>query len=175
VIVHGGRDNFANIPARYRATGAPASGPDATTNATGDAGGRVGCGVVQATGGTTGAGYWLAASDGGVFAFGDAPFFGCTGDLPLNQPIVSMEATPSGRGYLLAARDGGVFAFGDAGFEGSTGGLPLNQPITGSARSETGAGYWLFATDGGVFSFGDAEFLGSQGDKVLNRPVVSGS
>jgi Cu-Zn family superoxide dismutase len=43
VIVHAGADNFGNIPTRY----APA--PDATTMATGDAGARLACGVVQAT------------------------------------------------------------------------------------------------------------------------------
>jgi superoxide dismutase, Cu-Zn family len=47
VIVHEGRDNFANIPTRYiqEETGMP--GPDADTLATGDAGGRVACGVVE--------------------------------------------------------------------------------------------------------------------------------
>jgi hypothetical protein len=37
-----------------------------------------------------GKGYWLVASDGGVFAFGDASFFGSTGSLTLNKPIVGM-------------------------------------------------------------------------------------
>lgn len=45
VMVHAGRDNFANIPTRYTAAGVP--GPDATTLATGDAGGRVACGVID--------------------------------------------------------------------------------------------------------------------------------
>lgn len=44
LIVHAAPDNYANIPARYSAGGVP--GPDAATNATGDAGGRVGCGVI---------------------------------------------------------------------------------------------------------------------------------
>ncbi len=35
-----------------------------------------------------GSGYWLVASDGGVFAFGDAHFDGSTGGLTLNKPVV---------------------------------------------------------------------------------------
>ena len=45
----------------------------------------------------TGAGYWLVASDGGIFTFGDAGFYGSTGAIRLNQPIVGMAATPDGR------------------------------------------------------------------------------
>jgi hypothetical protein len=71
-----------------------------------------------------GGGYWLVASDGGVFAFGDARFEGSTGGTPLNQPIVGMAATPDGGGYWLVASDGGVFAFGRAQFGGSLGGSP---------------------------------------------------
>lgn len=46
---------------------------------------------------STGRGYWLVARDGGIFAFGDAVFFGSTGYLKLNQPIVSMAADPDGK------------------------------------------------------------------------------
>jgi hypothetical protein len=35
-------------------------------------------------------GYWLVASDGGIFGFGDAAFHGSTGGVHLNQPIVGM-------------------------------------------------------------------------------------
>jgi superoxide dismutase, Cu-Zn family len=45
VMVHAGRDNYANIPTRYSAAGVPV--PDATTLATGDAGARVACGVID--------------------------------------------------------------------------------------------------------------------------------
>jgi hypothetical protein len=38
----------------------------------------------------SGRGYWLVAADGGVFAFGDAPYLGSTGAIRLNQPIVAM-------------------------------------------------------------------------------------
>lgn len=40
VMVHSGRDNLANIPARY-------GGPDQETRTTGDAGSRLACGVVD--------------------------------------------------------------------------------------------------------------------------------
>jgi hypothetical protein len=38
-----------------------------------------------------GNGYWLVASDGGIFSFGDARFHGSTGGIHLNQPIVGMS------------------------------------------------------------------------------------
>jgi len=69
-----------------------------------------------------GNGYWVVASDGGVFTFGDAAFFGSMGGQKLNAPIVGMAPTPDGNGYWLAAGDGGVFSFGDAGFRGPPGG-----------------------------------------------------
>ena len=120
-------------------------------------------------------GYRLVAADGGVFTFGDAGFFGSTGSLTLNKPIVAAASTPSGDGYWLFASDGGVFSFGDAEFFGSTGSLTLNKPIVGAAATPTGGGYWLFASDGGVFAFGDAAFAGSTGDLALNKPIVAGA
>ena len=117
-------------------------------------------------------GYWLVANDGGIFAFGNAPFHGSTGNIRLNQPIVGMGARPTGDGYWMVASDGGVFTFGGARFHGSTGNIVLNKPIVGIAPTPTGNGYWLVATDGGVFSFGDAGFHGSTGNIVLNKPIV---
>jgi hypothetical protein len=117
-------------------------------------------------------GYWLVGTDGGIFSFGGAPFYGSTGSLHLNQPIVGMASTPDGGGYWLVAADGGVFSFGDAHFWGSTGSIHLNQPIVGMASTPDGGGYWLVASDGGVFSFGDAHFYGSTGSIHLNQPVV---
>jgi cell wall-associated NlpC family hydrolase len=118
-------------------------------------------------------GYWMVASDGGVFSYGDARFFGSTGNIRLNRPIVGMAATPDQAGYWMVASDGGVFTFGDAQFYGSTGNLVLNQPIVGMAPTPVGKGYWLVASDGGVFTFGDARFYGSTGNLVLNQPIVS--
>jgi hypothetical protein len=122
--------------------------------------------------GLAGGGYRLLASDGGIFTFGNAGFFGSTGNQKLNSPIVGMATTPSGAGYWLVATDGGIFTFGDAGFFGSTGALKLNSPIVGMAATPSGRGYWLVARDGGIFAFGDAGFFGSTGDIRLNRPIV---
>ena len=124
-------------------------------------------------------GYWMVGSDGGVFSFGNAQFYGSTGNLRLVKPIVGMDATSSKHGYWLAASDGGIFSFGDAQFFGSTGGMRLNKPVVGMAGHAVGAGvtatasgYWLVATDGGIFSFGDAQFFGSTGSIRLNQPIV---
>ena len=117
-------------------------------------------------------GYWLVASDGGIFSYGGAQFYGSTGSLHLNAPIISMAATPDDAGYWLLASDGGIFAFGDAIFYGSTGGMHLNAPIVAMAPTPDGGGYWLVASDGGVFAFGDAKFYGSTGSIALNRPIV---
>jgi hypothetical protein len=118
-------------------------------------------------------GYWLVASDGGIFSFGDAHFFGSTGSIHLNKPIVAAMASPSGGGYWLVASDGGIFAFGDARFFGSTGSINLNKPIVAAMASPSGGGYWLVASDGGIFAFGDARFFGSTGSIHLNQQIVA--
>ncbi len=116
-------------------------------------------------------GYWLAASDGGIFSY-NVPFNGSAGGTPLNMPVVGAAPTPDAGGYWLAASDGGVFSYGDAGFFGSAGDLVLNKPVVGIAPSPTGAGYWLVASDGGVFNYGAAGFYGSTGNIALNAPIV---
>jgi parallel beta-helix repeat protein len=96
--------------------------------------------VDAATGSIVPDGYWLVASDGGVFNFGNAGFLGSMGGTHLNAPIVgivpgayalnfanfSLQTT----GYSLVASDGGVFNFGSANFFGSLGGIKLAAPIS---------------------------------------------
>ncbi len=119
-----------------------------------------------------GLGYWEAASNGDVEAFGAAADHGSIESASLNSPIVGITATSDGKGYWLVAADGGIFSFGDASFYGSTGALRLVAPIVGMAATPDGQGYWLVAADGGIFSFGDATFHGSMGAVTLNQPVV---
>jgi SpoIID/LytB domain protein len=190
----------AQVEAAYPQVGSLQSVNVASRNGLGDLGGRALTLVVQGSNGsvtTTGAGfqanfglrsdwfavtnnpsggvsgYWVAASDGGVFSFGSAAFYGSTGAMQLNRPVVSMAATPAGHGYWLTASDGGIFAFGDAPFSGSTGAIHLNRPVVGMAPTPDGNGYWLVASDGGVFAFGDARFAGSTGCCPLNQPIVA--
>ena len=165
-------------PSRTNAT-AGVSDPPAPPRAlrvtsSGTSGGGMGLArpIVGAAATPSGNGYWLVASDGGIFSFGDARFLGSTGALRLNQPIVGMASTPAGDGYWLVASDGGIFTFGRAKFLGSTGAIRLRQPIVGMAPTPSGNGYWLVAADGGVFSFGDARFHGSTGNIIVHRPIV---
>jgi hypothetical protein len=159
----------ATSPPTTIGVGEPASGGDAVfQGSTGNlqlARPVVGMAVDPATGG-----YWLVASDGGIFSF-NAPFLGSAGNLSLEAPIVGMAATPDGGGYYLVAADGGVFNYGDAHFHGSAASAPLAQPVVGMAVDPATGGYWLTAADGGVFAFG-APFDGSAASAPLARPVV---
>ena len=117
-------------------------------------------------------GYDLVATDGGVFNFGTAQFYGSTGSIHLNEPVVGMAVTTGDQGYDLVVSDGGIFNYGNANFYGSMGGKPLNQPIVGMAMTPDGGGYYLVARDGGIFALRDALFQGSMGGNPLNKPIV---
>jgi hypothetical protein len=125
-------------------------------------------------------GYYLVASDGGLFPFGSAlqHSYGSTGGMQLNAPIVGMAVTPDHNGYYLVASDGGIFPFGPSATAhsyGSTGGTHLNAPIVGMAVTPDGNGYYLVASDGGIFPFGPtatSHSYGSTGGMHLNKPIV---
>jgi len=119
-------------------------------------------------------GYWLVGSDGGIFTFGSAQFYGSAAPLHLVRPVVGISPTSDRGGYFLVASDGGVFNFGDAqdlfygslpseGFSPAGSGLPhaLSAPIVAMVPSTDDHGYFLVGSDGGVFTFGDARFEGS--------------
>jgi hypothetical protein len=138
-------------------------------------------------------GYWLVGSDGGIFTFGSAQFYGSTGNLALQRPVVGIVTTADQKGYWLDASDGGIFSFGDTQFYGSIPGLglhpagsglphSLNAPIVGMVPSFDDRGYFMVAADGGVFAFGDAKYEGScpgiggcSGAGVAVMPDASGN
>ncbi|MGH9040168.1 MAG: phytase [Acidimicrobiia bacterium] len=119
----------------------------------------------------SGDGYWMAATDGRVFAFGEAEHHGQAATPPLS-PVVGMAATPDGGGYWLVTALGQVLDFGNASDFGDLSGITLKQPVVGMAATPNGQGYWLVASDGGVFTFGNAPFFGGLGAIKLNKPVV---
>ena len=100
----------------------------------------------------------MVASDGGIFAFGDAPFEGSLGASPPTSSIAYMAATPDNDGYWLVSQDGTVYAFGDASNYGSVQGA--SAPATSLAATPSG-GYWVLTADGAVHPFGDASNFGS--------------
>ena len=76
--------------------------------------------IVAAVKSPSGQGYYLCASDGGVFTFGDAVFHGAAADHEAHTgaPIVAMMLTQTGAGYWLVGDDGAVYSFGDAHYHG---------------------------------------------------------
>jgi hypothetical protein len=110
-----------------------------------------------AEGGTAASGYWMFATDGGVFSFGGAQFAGTT--LNSAAELAGMAPTPSGRGYWLVDDDGDVFAHGDAGNFGSR--ASEANDISAFAVRPQGDGYWMANRTGTVEAFGAAPALGS--------------
>jgi lipoprotein-anchoring transpeptidase ErfK/SrfK len=124
----------------------------------------------------SGNGYWLVASDGGIFTFGDAHFYGSTGAMRLNAAVVGMARDGSGHGYWLAGSDGGVFTFGDAHFRGSAAGqVPADRHVVQLVGMPDGNGYRMLALrnlpDVGLMSLGAS---GASVVDVQNRLVSMG-
>ena len=110
----------------------------------------------------SGRAYWMVAADGGIFSFGDARFYGSTGNLRLAQPVVSMTSAANAKGYWLIARDGGVFTF-KVPFLGSIPSLGMTATAN-NVRVRAlpdGSGYYVLATNGSVYTFGYARYHGA--------------
>jgi hypothetical protein len=108
----------------------------------------------------TGHGYFMIASDGGVFAFGDARFEGsCPGIGGCAGAAVAVMPDRSGNGYWLVTATGGVYAFGDAPFYGSP--PASSSHVVDAVPTPDGQGYWILDANGNVLSFGDAGSMGA--------------
>ncbi len=70
--------------------------------------------VVAMTATPNGRGYRMVASDGGVFDFGDAQFYGSLGGNPPPTPVVGLAVTPAGTGYYMMDARGNIYPFGTA-------------------------------------------------------------
>ena len=87
-----------------------------------------------------GGGYWMAGTDGSVYTFGDAKYFGSLPGSGVNVPPISI--TGFARPSTVSVQ------------------IPLST-VGDMVRSPDGGGYWLASFDGGVFAYGDANFYGS--------------
>ena len=107
-----------------------------------------------------GGGYFMVASDGGVFAFGDAKFAGsCPGIGGCNGAAVAVMPDATGNGYWVVTSSGSVYPFGDAVNYGAPGSQAGG--ITSAVATPDGGGYWILGSDGQVFNFGNAAGMGS--------------
>jgi hypothetical protein len=107
----------------------------------------------------SGDGYFMVASDGGVFAFGDATFAGsCPGIGGCAGAAVAVVPDASGGGYWVVTNSGSVYGFGDARNFGQPG--PQGSPITSAVATPSGRGYYVLDADGRVFAYGDAHPFG---------------
>ena len=123
-----------------------------------------------------GAGYLLAGSDGGVFAFGVSRY---QGSLPaMKKRVTDIRAilpSSTGGGYVLVGSDGGAFVFGTGvAFSGS---LPSRgvkvQDIVGIALTPDNGGYFMAGSDGTVYAFGDANAGPAPAGLAANLPVAA--
>ncbi len=109
---------------------------------------------------TDGGGYFMVASDGGVFAFGDAKFSGsCPGIGGCQGTAVAVMPDATGNGYWVVTAAGRVYPFGDAVDYGQPG--AGGSSITSAVATPNGGGYWVLDSAGSVFAYGNAAFLGS--------------
>ncbi|HUJ66055.1 MAG TPA: SpoIID/LytB domain-containing protein, partial [Acidimicrobiales bacterium] len=105
-------------------------------------------------------GYEIALSNGGIYTYGGAGFYGSARGKNPPSPIVGMAATPDGRGYWLVLSDGGIYTFGDAGFYGSARGTTPAPTVVGITATADGGGYLLVASNGEIYSYGDSPYFG---------------
>ncbi len=121
-----------------------------------------------------GEGYWLVASDGGVFSFGNAPLLRLDRwHRASTSRWWAWPPPPTARGYWLVASDGGIFAFGDASFYGSMGGHRTQPARGGHGRhpGRTAATGWWPRTAGSSPSATPTS-TARPATIPLNRPIV---
>jgi hypothetical protein len=87
----------------------------------------------------SGNGYYIVMEDGGIFAFGDAVFFGSTGGsrpggFHITGIALSIGEDGSVNGYWLVNEDGGVLAFGGVSRWVISGGKNGEESVLASRR-----------------------------------------
>jgi hypothetical protein len=116
--------------------------------------------IVGIVGSSDGQGYFMVASDGGVFAFGDATFAGsCPGIGGCSGQGVAVVPSLQASGYWLTTNTGHVYGFGIPSY-GEPG--PQSSPMTSMSTSidhyssAYNGGYFILDANGLVFAYGNA-------------------
>ncbi|MGD0394689.1 MAG: N-acetylmuramoyl-L-alanine amidase, partial [Acidimicrobiales bacterium] len=135
-----------------------------------------------------GKGYWLVASDGGIFSFGDAPFYGSEGGTRLSAPVVGMTAAPTGNGYWLVLGSPLALAGKIVGIDPGHNGLNYTAPqiinqlvwngqedeSCDTTGTETASGYTEAQYNFNVASYLQADLEAEGGQVVMTRPNNDG-
>ncbi len=135
-----------------------------------------------------GRGYWLVASDGGIFSFGDAPFLGSEGGTRRGASAVGIAATPQGGGYWIAFGTQSPLAGKVVGIDPGHNGLNysapqiINQPIWNGREDEpcdttgtaTDSGYTEAQYNFNVATYLQADLEAEGARVVMTRPNNSG-
>ena len=118
----------------------------------------------------TDGGYWLVASTGQVFSFGDAGFSARPAARAFSKPIVGIIADPGRHG--ATGWWPATAASSPSGMPPSTApkGPPPGRPDRGHGHYTRRRGYWLVSSTGRVFAFGDAASAGPAGRLAVRRP-----
>ncbi|HLN17983.1 MAG TPA: glycoside hydrolase family 43 protein [Acidimicrobiales bacterium] len=117
--------------------------------------------------------YRLVAADGGIFAFGGAPYFGSKGgQFLLFLRIVDAATDPATEGYWEVASNGAVYGFNAPFLGDASRDVQPGQPIVAMTATPDGGGYWLVSDTGAVYAFGDAPYVGSMAGQPLASPIV---
>ena len=128
------------------------------------------------------------ASDGGIFSFGNAQFYGSEGGTQLNAPVVGLAATPDGNGYWLVLGSplplAGKIVGIDPGHNGLNYTAPqiINQPVWNGQEdepcdttgTETASGYTEAQYNFNVATFLKADLEAEGAEVVMTRPNNSG-
>jgi len=84
----------------------------------------------------SGNGYWILFSNGEIYTYGDAAYWGSPfGQIQFSNPASAIVATSDGAGYWVTTFNGAVYAYGDAPNAGDLVAIHLNGQIVAAAGS----------------------------------------
>jgi len=110
--------------------------------------------------GSTGNGYQVLTSNGGVHNFG-APWYGSAAGTLGNATAVALAVDPDTGGYWLLKSNGGVGSYNAPWYGSLAGKLPAGVKVTAIAASR--GGYLILTSDGAVYGFGAPTFGSAKG------------